>query len=115
MRRIPAIGRLLLIASAYVSPIVMSIVKQTLALHYRRDGKHHRSMMDKISRSGGDGFHDPYRNLCYGAHPAPKAIYRTSKRLPLGRVELMRPEWRFYHPFRSSEKLCSRLNHSKYS
>jgi hypothetical protein len=57
MRRILAIGLLLLFASAYVLPMVMSDDEQKLPPCCRRDGKHHCSMMDKIPSSGGDGFH----------------------------------------------------------
>jgi hypothetical protein len=57
MRRILAIGLLLLFASAYVLPMVMNDAEQKLPPCCRANGKHHCSMMDKIPSSGGDGFH----------------------------------------------------------
>jgi hypothetical protein len=55
MRRILAIGLLLLFASAYVLPMVMSDAEQKLPLCCRRDGKHHCSMMDHLPQSGETG------------------------------------------------------------
>jgi hypothetical protein len=57
MRRILAIGLLLLFASAYVLPMVMTDAEQNLPACCRANGKHHCSMMDKIPSSSGDGFH----------------------------------------------------------
>jgi len=56
MRRILAIGLLLLFSSAYVLPMVMSDDEQELPACCRRDGKHHCSMMDKPSQSGEPAF-----------------------------------------------------------
>jgi hypothetical protein len=57
MRRILAIGLLLLFASAYVLPMVMSDDDRNLPECCRRGGEHHCAMMDMTTESSGDGFH----------------------------------------------------------
>ena len=57
MRRIPAIALLLMFASAYLLPMVMTDFEQRLPPCCQRDGKHHCSMVDKVPESGGPGFH----------------------------------------------------------
>jgi hypothetical protein len=56
MRRILAIGLLLLFASAYVLPMVMTDAEQNLPACCRNDGKHHCSMMDNPSQSAEPSF-----------------------------------------------------------